>query len=62
MFEGSLACAKQHGLEHEELTGAQVNARFPGAPVFFFFRSAACTPSLQGYVCASRMPIVPLAR
>ncbi|MBO0710491.1 MAG: N-methyl-L-tryptophan oxidase [Acetobacteraceae bacterium] len=30
MFEGSLASCQEHGLPHEVLTGAEVNARFPG--------------------------------
>lgn len=30
LFEGALASARLHGLPHEVLTGAQVNARFPG--------------------------------
>jgi sarcosine oxidase len=29
-FTGALAAARQHGLPHEVLTGAQANARFPG--------------------------------
>ena len=29
-FDRSLASAQQHGLEHEVLTGDEVNARFPG--------------------------------
>lgn len=29
-FEGALASARQHGLAHEVLSAAQVNARFPG--------------------------------
>lgn len=29
-FERSLNSAKEHGLEHEVLTGDEVNARFPG--------------------------------
>jgi sarcosine oxidase len=30
LFQGALASARQHGLAHEVLTGAEVNARFPG--------------------------------
>ncbi|MGI4801621.1 MAG: N-methyl-L-tryptophan oxidase [Janthinobacterium lividum] len=30
LFQGALASAHQHGLPHEVLTGAEVNARFPG--------------------------------
>ena len=30
LFQGALASARQHGLPHEVLTGAEVNARFPG--------------------------------
>jgi sarcosine oxidase len=30
VFQGALASARLHKLEHEVLTGAQVNARFPG--------------------------------
>jgi sarcosine oxidase len=30
LFQGALASAMQHGLRHEVLTGAGVNARFPG--------------------------------
>jgi sarcosine oxidase len=30
LFQGALASARQHDLPHEVLTGAQVNARFPG--------------------------------
>ena len=30
LFGGALASARLHGLPHEVLTGAQVNARFPG--------------------------------
>jgi sarcosine oxidase len=30
LFQGALASARQHGLPHEVLTGAQVNERFPG--------------------------------
>jgi sarcosine oxidase len=30
VFQGALASARLHGLPHEVLTGAQVNARFPG--------------------------------
>jgi sarcosine oxidase len=30
LFQGALASARQHGLAHEVLTGAKVNARFPG--------------------------------
>jgi len=30
VFEGSLASCLEHGLEHEVLTGAEVNRRFPG--------------------------------
>ena len=30
LFQGALASARQHALPHEVLTGAQVNARFPG--------------------------------
>ncbi len=30
LFQGALASARQHALPHEVLTGAEVNARFPG--------------------------------
>ncbi len=30
LFQGALASARLHGLRHEVLTGAEVNARFPG--------------------------------
>ena len=30
LFQGALASARLHGLDHEVLTGDQVNARFPG--------------------------------
>ncbi len=30
LFQGALASARQHELEHDVLTGAEVNARFPG--------------------------------
>ncbi len=30
LFTGALASAREHGLAHEVLTGAEVNARFPG--------------------------------
>ena len=30
LFQGALASARLHGLAHEVLTGAEVNARFPG--------------------------------
>src|SRR5688572_23756245 len=30
VFNGALASARLHGLPHEVLTGAEVNARFPG--------------------------------
>jgi sarcosine oxidase len=30
LFQGALTSARLHGLEHEVLTGAQVNERFPG--------------------------------
>lgn len=43
-FKNALLSAKQHNLEHEVLTGEQVNARFPGynLPSDFMVRLCHC--------------------
>ena len=47
-FERSLLSAKEHGLEHEVLTGDEVNARFPGYNLPSDFAvSRSCQPVRQ---------------
>jgi sarcosine oxidase len=55
LFGGALASAKLHGLPHEVLTGAQLNARFPG------YRLPSATRAVfqpQGGLLASERAIV----
>ena len=55
LFQGALASARLHGLKHEVVTGAEVNARFPG------YRMPADTRFVlqpQGGLIASERAIV----
>ncbi len=59
LFQGALASARLHGLEHEVLTGAEVNDRFPG------YRMPAASRFIlqpQGGLIASERAIVAHAR
>ena len=48
-FKNALLSAKQHNLEHEVLTGDQVNERFPGynLPSDFMVRFIVLLPHLK---------------
>ncbi len=55
LFQGALASARLHGLSHEVLSGAEVNARFPG---YRLPPSARAVFQPQGGLIASERAIV----
>ncbi len=55
LFQGALASARLHGLDHEVLTGDQVNARFPG---YRLPPSSRAVFQRQGGLIASERAIV----
>ncbi len=55
LFQGALASAKLHGLQHEVMTGGEVNARFPG---YRLLESARAVFQPQGGLIASERAIV----
>ena len=63
LFQGALASARLHGIEHDVLTGAEVNARFPGyrmklASRFVFQRQGGLIASERAIVAHANAAMV----